>query len=338
MATLEEQNFLCAMQGSQKELSRATNSPFVAGLPFLYDFLRDEGWLELARKELFKNGVQAHLLRTLVKACWPSVTPDESEFYGHTRLCENTELTKLKLHPNEPVTMLYTLELVLLAMGWPYRISETPSKEDSNTRDTGAPKLVQLLDQLTGDKLKSVYVTAVQAIENTGKLKQPKHLQCMVENLAMVVFGLYWYTTASLCALAVAPDTNEWLKSLKSSVSQTHTTSTFLVPNGQTSTPDSAQTVYDQSILPRRLVSYPVSSGSWNLVQFCLGSKPKAMVMVDQLFYKGLYDFLEKTKWSPHHYAHGQHHQTPVSPQDHNQAQTLSHLAGSESQSHAKDN
>ena len=29
-------------------------------------------------------------------------------------------------------------------------------------------------------------------------------------------------------------------------------------------------------------------------VQFCLGSKPKAMVMVDQLFYKGLYDSLEK--------------------------------------------
>src|ERR1700761_651696 len=59
MAILEEQNFLCAMQGSQKELSRATNSPFVAGLPFLYDFLRDEGWLELAQTELFGNGVRA---------------------------------------------------------------------------------------------------------------------------------------------------------------------------------------------------------------------------------------------------------------------------------------
>jgi hypothetical protein len=135
-----------------------------------------------------------------VKACWPSVTPDESEFYGYTRLRANTDLTKLRLRPNEPVTMLYMLELVLLATGWPYRISETPRKKTPRPETLVPQKLVQILDQLTGDKLKSVYVTAVQAIKNTGELRQPKHLQCMVENLAMAVFGLYWYTTASLCA------------------------------------------------------------------------------------------------------------------------------------------
>ncbi|KAJ7190055.1 hypothetical protein GGX14DRAFT_580152 [Mycena pura] len=315
-----------------------------AGLPFLYDFLRDEGWLELARKELFGNGVRARLLRTLVKACWPSVTPDESEFYGYTRLRENTELTKLRLRPNEPVTMLYMLELVLLATGWPYRISETPRKKTPIPETLVPQKLVQLLDQLTGDKLKSVYVTAVQAIKNTGELRQPKHLQCMVEILAMAVFGLYCLRLPS---------------------------------------PYKFETVYDQSILPPPSSSFGVVPSQLRLlepgspVQFCLGSKPKAMVMVDQLFYKGLYDSLEKLNvlsflkripqlvvdkdsmremsvffeflwhkgnnftWrlgSPHHHAYGQHHQIPVSPHDHNQAQTSSHLAGSESQSYAKDN
>jgi hypothetical protein len=59
MAILEEQDFLHDMQGSQKSMSRATNSRFVARLPFLYDFLRDERWLELAQLELFRNDIRA---------------------------------------------------------------------------------------------------------------------------------------------------------------------------------------------------------------------------------------------------------------------------------------
>lgn len=57
MATLEEQNFLYAML--QKNWQRTTNSPFAARLPFLYDFLGDEGWLQLAQQELFANSLRA---------------------------------------------------------------------------------------------------------------------------------------------------------------------------------------------------------------------------------------------------------------------------------------
>lgn len=132
-----------------------------------------------------------------MKASWPSVTPDEAEFYCHKPHRENFEPTKLKLRPSEPITLLYMLELVLLATEWPYSISEAPRKKIP-IPDTLVPKkLVQLLDQLAGDKLGSVYVAALEAI---GDAETSKHLECMVENFALTVFALHWYTRASLYA------------------------------------------------------------------------------------------------------------------------------------------
>lgn len=135
-----------------------------------------------------------------MKASWALVTPDEAEFYGYTPIRDNTKLTKLKLRPNEPVTLLYMLELVLLATEWPHSMTEVPRKKTPVPKTLVPQTLIQLLEQLTGDKLESVYDTALQAIADIGKLKQPEHLQCMVENFTMAVFGLYWYTSASLYA------------------------------------------------------------------------------------------------------------------------------------------
>ena len=54
METLEEHSlisFVLDMQGPQKFWHRVTNSPFVENLPFLYDCLRKEQWLNLVEQE-----------------------------------------------------------------------------------------------------------------------------------------------------------------------------------------------------------------------------------------------------------------------------------------------
>ena len=126
-------------------------------------------------------------------------SPDEEEYYGHTPLPENTELTK-QLRPNNPVMFLYMLELVFLATGHPYayRIPETPQKKTPIATTLVPPKVVGLFDQLAGGRVQLVYKKALEAIENP---KKSHHLRCMVENITLVVFSLHWYTKASLMPL-----------------------------------------------------------------------------------------------------------------------------------------
>lgn len=132
-----------------------------------------------------------------MKASWPTVTPDEEKFYGYKPLRPGENPTNLKLRPNEPVTLLFVLELVLLATGSPYSISGTPRKKTPMPEDQVPQRITEILGQFT---LESVFDRALCAIANTEKLKQPRHLLCMVQNFALTVFGLHWYTTASLCA------------------------------------------------------------------------------------------------------------------------------------------
>jgi hypothetical protein len=140
------------------------------------------------------------LLRTLVNAAWPSVTPSEAEFYGFKPIHYSGKLTNLQLRPKEPVTLLYALELVLLADGYSRNIA-VPRKKISIPRTMVTQSLLQLLRRLDSGKWESMFQDAVGEITNAPIFKQPPHVQCIVENFAMAAFGIHWYTTASLRAL-----------------------------------------------------------------------------------------------------------------------------------------
>lgn len=142
------------------------------------------------------------LLRTLVNATWPSVTPSEAEFYGFKpiRYSSKPRLTNLQLRPKEPVTLLYVLELVLLADGYSRNMA-VPRKKISIPKKMVPQSLLQLLGRLEHGKWESTFQDAVWEITNSPKFKQPPHVQCIVENFAMAAFGIHWFTTASLRAL-----------------------------------------------------------------------------------------------------------------------------------------
>ncbi|KAJ7220454.1 hypothetical protein GGX14DRAFT_388887, partial [Mycena pura] len=233
MATPEEQNFLYDLL-LQNSKSRITNSPYVANLPFLYTFLNDEKWLGLALVEQKNDDIRGNqmLLRTLVNAAWPTVTPSEAQFYGFTPIHYSGNLTSLQLRAKEPVTLLYVLELVLLADGYSRNMAVARKKISIPKKMVPA----QDLDE----------PSAADANMWLARLNLPQK-----------------YTFSILAdtqpAALLAPLRISILSPL------------FL-------------------LLERRLVQCNFSSGAWNMVRFCYGSKPWGMVMADQLFYKGLCD------------------------------------------------
>jgi hypothetical protein len=140
------------------------------------------------------------LLRTLVNAAWPTVTSSEAQFYGFTPIHYSGKLTSLQLRAKEPVTLLYVLELVLLADGYSRNMA-VARKKISIPKKMVPVRLFNLLGRLDSGKWETTFQDAVREITNSPKLKQPPHVQCIVENFAMAAFGIHWFTTASLHAL-----------------------------------------------------------------------------------------------------------------------------------------
>jgi|ERR1700761_1438369 len=140
------------------------------------------------------------LLRTLVNAAWPTVTSSEAQFYGFTPIHYSGKLTSLQLRAKEPVTLLYLLELVLLADGYSRNMA-VARKKISIPKKMVPVRLFNLLGRLDSGKWETTFQDAVREITNSPKLKQPPHVQCIVENFAMAAFGIHWFTTASLHAL-----------------------------------------------------------------------------------------------------------------------------------------